>query len=170
MRSITSQRQLDRVLTQIDGNLEWERDMAAEAATLYMIHCFRRLALHFRRHRFGCIFSTGTDSIHMAPAFRGYTNVKVALGLMYRKGERSSMRRLHSVTLDLEKIAWSINDKYDRQLAIGPVDPDGAPSVISYRIGDERHQIVADTFRSAWQRSNDSRERLRIARMRHLAI
>ena len=80
------------------------------------------------------------------------------------------MRRLHSVTLDLEKIAWSINDKYDRQLAVGPVDPDGAPSVISYRIGDERHQIVADTFRSAWQRSNDSRERLRIARMRHLAI
>ena len=103
MRSITSQRQLDRVLTQINGNLEWECDRG-KATTLYMIHCFRRLPLHFRRHRFGCIFSTGADSIHMAPAFRGYTTAKVALGLMYRKGERSSMRRLHSITLDLEKI------------------------------------------------------------------
>jgi hypothetical protein len=169
MRSITSQRQLERTLSQIDSNLEWERDMAAEAATLYMVHCFRKLAQHFRRHRFGCQFSLGTDSIHMTPAFRGYTSITTAIGLMYRKGQRPSIRRLHSIVLDLEKIARKINDEYDRQLAIGPVDPDGAPPIISYHGDDERHRHVDEAFRRAYQEANDRRERLKRALWRELS-
>ena len=169
MRSITSQVQLERTLSQIDSNLEWERDMAAEAATLYMQHCFRRLAQHFRRHRFGCKFSLGTDAIHMTPAFRGYTSVTTAIGLMYRKGHRPSIRRLHSMTLDLEKIARHIHSRFDRQLAIGPVDPNGAPSVISYHDDDERHRLVEAAFRLAYQEAIDRRERLKRALWRELS-
>jgi len=170
MRSITSQRQLDRTLSQIDGNLDWERDMAAEAATLYMEHCFRRMAQRFPRHRFGCNFVLGMNAIHMVPAFRGYTDVRVAIGLMFRRAHWPGINQLHGLVIDLEKIAWSINSRYGRQLVIAPIGLDNPKGLPTLGMDSDQHRkLVADAFCRAREEDKARRERIRMARTCNLS-
>lgn len=107
------------------ADMERGCDRAADAATAYIMRRLQQLERRFPRHKFTYAHRGGCEGLYTYPAVNRCNSVDVLLRTLWSRSTRwGTMRRLRTVSNDLDQLARHIEDCFDRRL--GLIEPQGA--------------------------------------------
>jgi len=135
---------LSRELEAAAADLEGGCDRAADAATAYIKRRLQQLERRFPRHKFIYSHRAGCGGLYVFPAVNRNNSVAGLLTSLFRRSTRwQTMRSLHAVSQDIDRLAYHIGDRFYRHL--GMIGADG-PTVPRLAFKDRAQGDLAKAY------------------------